>query len=99
VFWLISKNVYTFLHHKTFYVIIIPKYHYNYSQKLSVPVLHRTTNCAHKGERSTNRLYILPATDELRLAVEPKLPAGVLCPPKLANGDPVGQLLATGPRA
>lgn len=79
--------------------IIIPKCQYNYSQKLSVPVLHRTTNCAHNGERSTTSLYILPVTDELRLAVDPKLPAGVLCPPKLANGDPVGQLLATGPRA
>jgi hypothetical protein len=41
--------------------------------------------------------YILPVTDELRLAVEPKLPVGVLCPPKLENGDLGGPLLATGP--
>jgi hypothetical protein len=99
VFWLVSNNVCTFLHHNRFYVLIIPKYNYNYSQKLSLPVFHRTTNSAHNGKRCNSRIYILPVADELRLAVEPKPPAGVLCPPKLANGDPVGQLLATGPRA
>jgi len=53
--------------------------------------------CTHMNKRSTSSQYILPVTDELRLAVEPKLPVDVLCPPKLANGDPVGLLLATGP--
>lgn len=67
------------------------------SPELSVALFHCTTISTHKGEKSTSSSYVLPVTDELRLAVEPKLPVGVLCPPKLANGDLGGELLATGP--
>ena len=86
------QTVHTSLHHNTSYVAVIIKFHYNNPHNFWATTLHCTTIL-----RSTSSQYILPVTPMLRLAVEPKLPAGVLCPPKLAKGDPVGQLFATGP--